>query len=204
MTLYSKNGSYPQPIPFRIILSDGRTRTDPTSFSEEEIADAGYIEVADPPTVANNEVLQWAGTDWLVRNKTADELQNEALVRKTELSAQINAYRDKLISAGFWFNGVRFDSRPEDQKRINGSALLAFMAISAGAQEGDYYWHGGTEPFAWIAYDNSIVQMDAQTVIEFGKAAAEHERAHVFAARTLKDMDPIPDDITNPEYWPVD
>lgn len=200
--LYSKNGSYPAPIPFRIKLSDGRTRTDPTSFTTEEIADAGYIEVDDPPTVTNIEILKWTGTDWLVRNKTEEELQNEANVRKNELSEQINSYRDQLISSGFWFNGVKFDSRSEDQKRINGSALLAYMAISAGAQEGDYYWHGGAEPFAWISKNNTLVTMDAPTVIEFGKVAAEHERTHVFAARTLKDMDPIPEDYTDPQYWP--
>jgi hypothetical protein len=200
--IYSKNGSYPAPIPFRIKLSDGRTRTDPTSFTEEEIADAGYIEVVDPPTITGIQVLEWSGTEWIVRNKTEEELQNEYNVRKYDLSNQINLYRDQLISSGFWFNNVKFDSRPEDQKRINGSALLAFMAISQGAQAGDYYWHNGVEPFSWIAKDNTIVQMDAQTVIEFGKKAAEHERSHVFAARTLKDMDPIPDDFNNSDYWP--
>jgi hypothetical protein len=37
----------------------------------------------------------------------------------------------------------------------------------------------------------------------FGQTAAEHERAHIFAARALKDMDPIPDDWAAPEYWPA-
>lgn len=202
MTLYTKNGSYPQPIPFRIILSDGRSRTDPSSFSEEEIADAGYVEISDPPSITDIQVLQWAGTDWLVRDKTEEEINTEKLIRKNEYSEKINQYRDHLIASGFDFNGVKFDSRPEDQKRINGSALLAFMALSNGAQAGDLYWHGGTEPFAWISKNNSIVTMDAPTVIEFGKLAAEHERAHVFAARTLKDMDPIPEDYTDPQYWP--
>jgi hypothetical protein len=44
--------------------------------------------------------------------------------------------------------------------------------------------------------------MDAFTVIEFGKKAAEHERAYVFAARSLKDMPVIPDDYEDPSYWP--
>ena len=44
--------------------------------------------------------------------------------------------------------------------------------------------------------------MDAQTVVEFGQEAAKHESSYIFAARMLKDMDPIPDDYTNPIYWP--
>lgn len=202
MTLYTKNGSYPKPIPFRIELSDGRTRTDPSSFTAEEIADAGYIEVADTPSISNDQVLIWDGSNWLVRDKTEEEINTEKLIRKNEYSEKINQYRDHLIALGFDFNGLKFDSRPEDQKRISGSALLAYMAVNSGAQAGDLYWHGGTEPFTWISKNNTLVTMDAPTVIEFGKVAAEHERAHVFAARTLKDMDPIPEDYTDPQYWP--
>jgi len=44
MKLYYKDNSHPRELPFRITLSNGMTRTDPSSFTEEEIADAGYIE----------------------------------------------------------------------------------------------------------------------------------------------------------------
>ena len=55
--------------------------------------------------------------------------------------------------------------------------------------------------FAWIAADNSAVPMDAQTVVRFGYAALAHKQAHIFAARTLKDTDPIPDP-SDDQYWP--
>jgi len=114
----------------------------------------------------------------------------------------VNAERDRRIHAGFTFNGTRFQSRLEDQKRIAGAGTLAVMAIVAGAQAGDLRWHGGESDFAWIAEDNSLVTMDAQTVIAFGQAAARHETLHVFAARALKDTSPIPADFAADQHWP--
>ena len=81
MTLYSYNKSYPQPIPFRIRLSDGRTRTDPSSFTEEELTDAGYTAVPDKPTPNSVQVLEWdsVNMNWLLRDKTLEELQAEKI-----------------------------------------------------------------------------------------------------------------------------
>ena len=41
-TLYSYQGQEPQELPERIRLSGGRTRTDSSTFTEEEIASAGF------------------------------------------------------------------------------------------------------------------------------------------------------------------
>jgi hypothetical protein len=73
---------------------------------------------------------------------------------------------------------------------------------SSLGQPEDLFWNGGLSPFAWIAADNSLVTMDAQTVVEFGRTAAQHEQSHIFAARALKDMEPIPLDYTDDSYWP--
>lgn len=40
--LYSYQGQEPQELPHRIKLSDGRSRTDSSTFTEEEIIDAGF------------------------------------------------------------------------------------------------------------------------------------------------------------------
>ena len=72
--LYSKNGSYPEPLPHRIVLSDGTTRTDKTTFTEEEIASSGYV-LADPkPNASYPNVIDWDGNDWLVREPNDNEL----------------------------------------------------------------------------------------------------------------------------------
>jgi hypothetical protein len=119
-----------------------------------------------------------------------------------DIGELINAERDRRIKAGFEFATVLYDFDDRAKANISGAALQAFMAIVAGAQVGNLRWHGGTSDFAWIAADNSIVTMDAQTVIEFGKTAAAHEQGHIFAARTLKDADPVPSDFADDAYWP--
>lgn len=40
--LYSYQGQEPQLLPFEIFLNDGRSRTNPFTFTEEEIAEAGF------------------------------------------------------------------------------------------------------------------------------------------------------------------
>lgn len=80
MTLYSHNGNYPESLPFRIILSNGNTRTDPSTFTDEEIFDAGYVSVDLPPTVSKSQVLEWDSKliSWNVRDKTGEEISLEA------------------------------------------------------------------------------------------------------------------------------
>lgn len=116
---------------------------------------------------------------------------------------EVDAERDRRIEAGFGFAGKLYQSRPEDRENIAGAAVAALAAIVAGAQPGDLRWHGGATDFAWIAADNSLVTMDAQTVFAFGQAAMAHKQAHIFAARALKDADPVPADYDDDAHWPA-
>lgn len=97
--LYSKDGSYPNTLPFRIKLSDGRTRTDPSTFTPEEIADAGYITVDDPPSsIPNTQILEWTGTEWNIRDKTEQEIADEI----SRQWYQVRAQRDHMLSLIDW------------------------------------------------------------------------------------------------------
>ena len=118
------------------------------------------------------------------RDKTSEELEP---LRETRRAA-VMAMRDAKVEAGITFNGVAFQTRKDDYLIIAGAAQLAFMAVVAGAQPGDLYWHGEETPFAWIALDNSIMTMDAPTVVEFGRAVAARRSACIFHARELKDQ----------------
>lgn len=135
------------------------------------------------------------------------------LMSATEVDAHINpvvpltatdvdAERDRRIDAGVEFQGVLFQSRMTDRENIAGAAQLGFMAVLAGAEAGNLRWSNPNQDFAWIASDNSLVPMDAQTVVAFGKAAAERKQALIFAARQLKDMESIPADYTDDKWWP--
>lgn len=115
---------------------------------------------------------------------------------------QVDAERDRRIAAGFTFAGVIYQSRPEDRENIMGAGTAALGAMMQGALPGDYRWHGGDSDFAWIAADNSLNPMDAQTVYAFGLAAMAHKTAHIFAARAIKDANPVPADFADNIYWP--
>lgn len=65
--MFTRNGSYPAPLPHRLTLPNGFIRTDASTFTPEEIADAGYIEApAQPAYDPVTERLEWTGTGWSV------------------------------------------------------------------------------------------------------------------------------------------
>lgn len=128
-----------------------------------------------------------------------------AAARAIMALSDVDAERDRRIAAGFVFQGVTYQARPYDRENIAGAAQLAFMALAAGAQAGDLRWHGGADPFAWIAADNALVPMDAPTVIAFAKAAAGHQYAHIFAGRAIKDriaQGEVIADVGDGALWP--
>ena len=134
---------------------------------------------------------------------TNDTLTKVPKVLPAPTRDDVNAERDRRIADSFVFGGVAYDNNEQSKARITGAATLAGFAIVNGAQPGDLRWHGGATDFSWITADNSIVTMDAQTCFAFGQAAASHEKDHVFAAKALKVLGPIPADYaTNEAYWP--
>lgn len=196
--LYIRPGTNPQRLPFSAKDDTGRLWTDLANSEEGRIA-TGWDAIAaekpyfDPAT----QTLRWVETDqvWLV----------EALPPPPPPSTEdVNAERDRRIRAGFAFGGKPYDYNDAAQKRITGAATLAGFASVNGAQPGDMLWHGGSDPFFWIAQDNALVPMDAQTCFAFGQTAAAHESAHVFAARALKDAEGnIPADFADDSHWPL-
>jgi len=116
--------------------------------------------------------------------------------------AAINAERDRRLGTTFTFAGKSYDCDTASLARITGAATLAGFAMGAGAAAGNLRWHGGAADFTWIAADNTLTTMDAQTCFAFGNAAATNQSAHIFAGRTVKAMDPIPADYTDDKYWP--
>lgn len=118
------------------------------------------------------------------------------------VAADVDGERDRRIDAGVEFQGVLFQSRATDRENIAGAAQLGFMALMAGAQPDDLRWSAPDEDFVWIASDNTLVPMDAQAVVEFGKVAAQRKQALIMAGRQLKDMMPIPSDYADDKWWP--
>lgn len=115
---------------------------------------------------------------------------------------QVDAERDRRIVANFTFGGTAYDFDAASKARITGMGTLAGFALAGGFGAGNLRWADASVDFVWIASDNTPVPMDAPTCFAFAKAAAAHESAHIFHARAIKSMSPIPADFTANGYWP--
>ena len=73
--LYTKNNSWPARPPWRIRLSNGMTRTDPSTFTEEEIADAGYVEAPAKPEEVEGKIIVWSSGEWMYEDAPIDSSQ---------------------------------------------------------------------------------------------------------------------------------
>jgi hypothetical protein len=103
------------------------------------------------------------------------------------LKDAVTAKRDAIIDGGITFKGTVFQTRPTDRENIQGAFSLAFAAtVTGGGAPKDLRWASADQDFGWIAEDNSVVLMDAPTVLDFGRAAAAFKQACTFYARGLK------------------
>jgi hypothetical protein len=126
-----------------------------------------------------------------------------ATISKVVSSDEVNEERDNRIANGFVFNGKSYAMDNESKARIIGAATLAGFAVASGSPVGNYRWHGGSSDFVWIADDNTLTTMDAQTCFAFGQAAASWETKCIFAARAIKETSPVPVNYKDSSFWPV-
>lgn len=158
-----------------------------------------------PPSLSNGQRARWVNGAWTVEiapPPPEPPVPTPAEVRQQILDG-ITAERNRRMRSVVWFEGKPYDVDDASLQRITGAATLAGFAMGAGAQAGDLQWHGGDDPFGWIAADNTVTLMDAQTMFAFGQAAANNESRHIFTARAMKDMDPLPADYADDAYWPM-
>ena len=65
--LYSFNNTLPAPLPFRIWMPDGFTRTDPSSFTEDELSAAGFTgPYIEPPYDPATQRLAWVDGAYVI------------------------------------------------------------------------------------------------------------------------------------------
>lgn len=70
MMLYSFNGCRPEPLPFRITLPNGFTRTDPSTFTEDEITAAGFTgPYTEPAYDSITQQLDWVDGTFVIVTK---------------------------------------------------------------------------------------------------------------------------------------
>lgn len=100
--LYSHNNQPPTSLPERIRLSDGSTKTDSSTYTPDEIADAGYVAVSDPPPYdPTTQTLGWGEINgsygWIVT-----QLETPPPISKEIMWNRIRAERDILMREAEW------------------------------------------------------------------------------------------------------
>ena len=100
--LYSHKQNYPSVLPFRIRLSNGRTRTEPETFTAEELADAGYIAAPNPPQTQEFENLTWTGTEWAVIKLSQQQIDLILANRLATKWQEVRELRNKKITEVEW------------------------------------------------------------------------------------------------------
>jgi len=87
---YSLNNQYPVPkLPEKIRLSNSSTRTDPSTFTEEELLDSGWRSVSDPmPHDPNEHTLSWKEIDgtynWILSPLSLEDKSNRVRLERNQ------------------------------------------------------------------------------------------------------------------------
>lgn len=83
MTLYSFKGNFPDVLPDRIRLSNGETKTDKSTFTDSDLADAGYTVAPDKPDISSYDFydLNWSSENknWVLRTEPTDAEKNREM-----------------------------------------------------------------------------------------------------------------------------
>ena len=110
MMLYSFNGARPAPLPFRITLPNGFTRTDPSTFTEAEITAAGFTgPFTEPSYDAKTEVLDWDVENYFVRPYNTQELEDQW--------NKVREQRNQLLKDSDWTQISDYDLGLENKEQ---------------------------------------------------------------------------------------
>lgn len=76
--LYSYQGGVPTTLPFRIFLSNGASRTDPSTFTNEELTDAGFTGPYNYPEYdLKVQTVDWNGSEFVLRPYNEEEISSQ-------------------------------------------------------------------------------------------------------------------------------
>jgi hypothetical protein len=181
--LYSKNGNYPEVLPFRIRLSDGRTRTDPSTFTESEISEAEYVSVPDEPIPSSTQVVEWDSENihWVVRDKTPQEIENELNSAKKSRMNYITSSRDsELRKLSCMWNNDQWDARETDSTRIANVLTMIEQAANLGIPT--------PSTVDWRTYDDQNRTLSIPELTQLGASMFQAQQIVWVKQATLKDQ----------------
>lgn len=158
--MYSYKKGYPGVLPNRIRLSDGSTKTDNKTFTDSDIADAGYIVAPDQPSGGLNyqanvkkvgdsaHILFWNDSDWGWRKPTDQETN--------EQWEKVRQMRDNCLQNDEWAvarnrSEVRLGLTPTDNISKLDSYFQSLRDITKQKDPFDLKWPEGWD----LHYDSA-------------------------------------------------
>lgn len=105
----------------------------------------------------------------------------------------VNAERQRRITAGRLINGVRVTGRDEDARNLMSLALIAQMRIAAADTTTATTYRDG---------DNVDHTLTPPQIVSMWQESAAYVSALYQASWDIKAMDPIPADFAADQYWP--
>lgn len=151
----------------------------------------------------------WPETEADPHAPTAPGWQDLTAIDPATLTAEtrsrmVDLEQVRRTQLGFLYNGKLFGCDETATRNITAAGAQAGLAVRSvpPAVAGDYYWQDPSTPFQWITADNTLMPLDAYQTEEMSGVAATHVKRHIYAARTIKDLDPFPVDWWDDSYWP--
>jgi hypothetical protein len=124
MTLYYRYGEHPTELPHRIRLVDGSTRTDPTTFTDEEISSAGYFVAPEKPNNYDllTEKVVWQNDRWII--ETLSDREIDILREKQYKEIEFEIKELTLNSYKIYVSEL---NKPEQERVHNLEELKAYI-----------------------------------------------------------------------------
>ncbi|OED48637.1 hypothetical protein AB838_10385, partial [Rhodobacteraceae bacterium (ex Bugula neritina AB1)] len=119
-------------------LADGRSfkqgtsLTDPSQFPPEILAGEGYALASARPVPGDNQVAEWGGADWVVRDKNAEELAAE---RADQVAGMVLQRGQFAVAAAL--AGILTEQEAEDWAGGNALPAAVTAAINSALPEGE-------------------------------------------------------------------
>jgi len=142
MNLYSYRGAEPQVLPESITLSSRLTRTDSTTYTTEELADAEYVVIEqEKPYPTMFQKTEWTGTSWILVDMTPEEKEQTI----SNNWGTIWQKRDFLIRNNEWRifryqSQIRLGITPEDDISKIDTYIQALRDITKQADSCNIIW----------------------------------------------------------------
>lgn len=170
MAVYTFNGALPAPLPARVRLSNGLTRTDSSTYTSKEISEWGYVGPINKPTYDPSiEAIFWSEADaaYLVRQLVTEEIEARRL---QELRSQANylAFWDALVSSSV-YDAIREQSFVSLPMNTLATEFIALLGDAKAGRPNEAAIQASMEAILTVGTFSDAQLVELAEALEVGK-----------------------------------